>query len=713
MFKRLFLAEFHPLSHNDFMEFSWQSIVKTLRQGEFSLALGVMGILVLLFVPVPAVFLDLLFTINITAGVIILLTVLFIHKAMEFSAFPMLLLITTMLRLSLNVASTRLILTDGHEGTDAAGQIIQAFGDVVMQGQFVVGIVIFLVLVIVNFVVITKGATRIAEVAARFTLDSLPGKQMAIDADLNAGLITEDDARSRRSELEQETGFYGAMDGASKFVRGDAIAGLIITGLNVVVGITVGMTAHEMAVGEAADRYVQLTVGDGLVAQIPALIISTASGMLVAKSGTNQAAGSVVFKQIGGNPNVLFVAAGVLILLSLIPNMPGLPFWFLAGSLGTFGYYMKLNESQQVAQAQQEIIDQQEAESIAEQAEEPISSILHIDTLRLELGYGLLGLIDESKGGKLTDQIKAMRRQMAKDIGFVVPSIRIQDNMNLQPGEYSLSIKDISAGDGSLQPGRLLAITPPGVEANVIDGEDTTDPTFGLPAKWIDETKKEDAQMHGFTVVDGSTVITTHLTEVIKDNLSELLTRNETEVLIDQIRGTHDKLVDELIPGAISMGVMQKVLQNLLSERISIRDLPTILEALSDAVTSTKNITLLTEQVRSRLGRQICNQHLDHEQSLPVITLSGTWEKEFMNSVQTDGDDRQLAMEPTKVQGFIRAINDAFEAQMMAGVQAILLTSPHNRPFVRSLLERTLPNIAIMSQSEIHPKVNIRTVGQV
>ncbi|MAI07354.1 MAG: flagellar biosynthesis protein FlhA [Magnetococcales bacterium] len=690
--------------------FDINGLVNAAKQSEIVLALGVIFILTLLFVPIPAGMLDFMFTINITTGVVVLLTVLFVDKAMEFSAFPMLLLITTMLRLSLNVASTRLILSKGHETEAAAGKIIETFGELVMGGQFIIGLIIFLILVIVNFVVITKGSGRIAEVAARFTLDSLPGKQMAIDADLNAGLITEDQARERRSDLEQETGFFGAMDGASKFVRGDAIAGLIITALNITVGMGIGIVTHDMSAGEAADRYMLLTVGDGLVAQIPALIISTSAGILVAKSGAKGSAGEAIFSQIADNPKSLYVAAGLMFFLSLLPNMPILPFWFMAGALGGFAYYSQ-NQSAQEAVQEQMQADEEKAEN-AKPKEEPIASILHIDTLRLELGYGLLTLIDEAKGGKLTEQIKAMRRQMARDMGFVVPSIRIQDNMQLDSGGYQITIKDIKAGSGTLHPTKLMAMDPTG-SAPPMEGEETIEPTFGLPAKWIDESKREEAGFNGYTVVDCATVITTHLTEIVKDNLAELLTRNETEKLLEEIRHEHDKLIDDLIPNSITISMLQKVLQNLLSERISIRDLPTILESLSDGIQTTRNITQLTEMVRQRLSRQICTSHQDHEGVVNIVALSGAWEKEFSASIHIDGDERQLAMEPTKVQQFIKSTRDIFDTQMMSGIQPVLLTSPSMRPFVRSVIERSLPSISVMSQAEIHPRIKIKTVASI
>jgi flagellar biosynthesis protein FlhA len=687
-----------------------KEVFTAMRQGEVLLAVGVISLIVLFFLPLPPMALDLLFAVNITMGLLILLTVLFIDKALEFTSFPMMLLIATTFRLALNVASTRLILSDGHQTTAAAGKIIETFGSVIMGGSFIIGLIIFLILIIVNFVVITKGSGRIAEVAARFTLDSLPGKQMAIDADLNAGLINEDQARSRRKELEDETGFYGAMDGASKFVRGDAIAGLIITGLNIAVGIIIGTTQHGMTLLEAADRYMLLTVGDGLVAYIPALTISIAAGMLVAKSGTAGGAGKIVFEQLSANDRALFVAASIVFLISLLPNMPILPFWALSGGLGTLGY---LAYRQRTAPPEPEITEEEAAAAEAAEApaEEPIASVLHVDTLRLELGYGLLNLIDESRGGRLTDQIKAMRRQMARDIGFVVPSIRIQDNMQLQPGEYAIFIKDIRAGSGTLEAGRLLAMDATG-DSPPIEGEATTEPTFGLPAVWIDESRKEDAQFNGYTVVDNATVIVTHLTEIVKDNLAELLTRAEVEKILEELRGEHGRLIEDLVPEKVSIGVLQKVLQNLLAERVSVRDIPSILETLADHG-SVKNINTLTELVRQRLARQISSQHAGPEGTIPIISLSPTWEKEFNESIISQGEERQLAMAPDKVQAFLRSTKDAFEKQMMSGLQPILLTSPSVRPFARTLIERTLPTIAVLSQSELYPRARIKTVGTI
>lgn len=686
-----------------------------LKSSELGLALGVLGVLSLLFVPLPPILLDFFFTLSITASIIILLTVLFLDKAIDFTSFPMLMLITTMLRLSLNVASTRLILGEGNTGTDAAGQIIQTFGNFVMGGNYVVGGIVFLILVIINFMVITKGAGRIAEVSARFTLDALPGKQMSIDADLNAGTITEEEAKIRRKEIETEIGFFGSMDGTSKFVRGDAVAGLIITALNIIVGMAIGVSQHDMSAADAASTFTLLTVGDGLVAQIPALITSTAAGILIAKSSTQSAAGSLLATQLTSNPLTLYITATTVAAMGMLPGMPTLTFLALAGGVAGLGYYSGQQKEQEALEAQYAQEKAQEKEAIEQHAkteEEPISSILQVDTLKLELGYGLLTLLDESKGGRLTEQIKAMRRQMAREMGFVVPSIRIQDNMQLDPGAYNVSIKEVNAGSGVLRPGKLMAMDPTGT-APLIEGEETIEPTFGLAARWIDEPQKEDATFAGYTVVDCATVITTHLTEVVKDNLPDLLTRAETQKLVDEVQEYNAKLIEDLIPNQISIGVLQKVLQGLLSERISIRDLPTILEALSDALQVTKNMTIMTEMVRSRLSRQISAQYQAAEGHLPVIMMSQGWEQEFAQSMIQDGEERQLAMEPSKVQVFIKAVKDVFEPQMMSGIQPVLLCSPSARPFVRSLIERSLPNIAVLSQREVHPKMAIRTIGSV
>lgn len=694
------------------------AILRNARQQDVLLALGVIALIVLFFVPLPSFLLDVLIAANIAMSLLILLTVLFVKRALEFTAFPMLLLITTTFRLALNVASTRLILEGGHTGTASAGHIIEAFGSVIMGGNFVVGLVLFTILIIVNFMVITKGSGRIAEVAARFTLDSLPGKQMAIDADLNAGLIKEDDARQRRKDLEQETGFYGAMDGASKFVRGDAIAGLIITVINVAVGIMIGVFTHDMDAGTAAQRYVLLTVGDGLVAYIPALTISIAAGMLVAKSGTDDVAGTALFKQLGANPRTLYVAAALVFFISLLPSMPKLPFWLLAGGFAMGGWSAQQTKQRVTDDEDQKAAQAAQAEAAANAAppEQPLASLLHVDTLRLELGYGLLGLVDEAKGGRLTEQIKATRRQLARELGFVIPAVRIQDNLQLKPGDYAIYIKETKAGGGALEPGMLLAMDPTGGTLPPLEGRDTIEPTFGLPAKWIADAARETAQFNGYTVVDTANVVVTHLTEVVKDNLPDLLTRAELDKLLDEAKGTHGKLIDELIPDKLAKPILQKVLQNLLRERVSVRDLPTILEALSEVVPALRNITLLTEHVRARLGRQLTHQYMAADGVLPIVALSPAWEKEFNDAIvvmDKEGGERQLAMAPDKIQAFVRAASEVFTKQFNAGVSPVLLTSPTARPFARLLVERTLPTVAVLAQTEVSPRAKLRTVALV
>lgn len=682
------------------------------RRGDIMMALGVVGILVVLILPMPTWLLDASLAFSITFSVMVLMTALFIERPLEFNTFPTVLLLATMIRLALNLASTRLILAHGHEGTDAAGQVIQAFGGFVMGGNFVIGIIVFAILVLVNFIVITKGSGRIAEVSARFSLDAMPGKQMAIDADMSSGLIDEDTARKRRKELEDESTFFGAMDGASKFVRGDAIAGLLITLINVVAGMIIGVAQHGMTFMDAADNFTRLTVGDGLVSQIPALIVSTAAGMMVTKAGITGATEKALFKQLGGKPRAMAMSSFLLFSLALLPGIPMLPF-FILGSMTGIGAFF-INRANNAAQA--EIDEKQEREQV-EQAqampEEPISTALKIDMLRLELGYGLLSLINNPKDGKrLTDQIKALRRQIASDMGFVMPSVRIQDNMQLDANAYVIRSKEIEAGRGDLRPSMLLVMDPRGEEIT-LPGEKTVEPTFGLPAMWIDEQNREEALFRGYTVVDPATVITTHLTEVIKDHMPELLSYAETQKLIDELSDEHKKLVEDMIPSQISLGGTQRVLQNLLAERISIRDLPTILEGVSEACGMTRNVTLITEHVRARLARQISDMNVNDQDVIVLLSLSPDWEQRFAESLVGGGDDRQLSMPPTKLQEFILQLRNAYERQAMMGEVPVLLTSPGIRPYVRSVIERFRPSTVVMSQNEIHPKAKIKTVGQI
>ncbi|MEE8563821.1 MAG: flagellar biosynthesis protein FlhA, partial [Alphaproteobacteria bacterium] len=572
------------------------------RRGDIALALGVITILVVLILPLPTWLLDLGLAVSITFSVLVLMTALFIEKPLDFNTFPTVLLLATMVRLSLNVASTRLILTNGHQGTDAAGRVIEAFSGFVMGGNFVIGIIVFGILVIINFIVITKGSGRIAEVSARFTLDAMPGKQMAIDADLSTGLIDEDEARQRRRTLEDESTFFGAMDGAAKFVRGDAIAGLLITFINIVGGMIIGVAQKGLSISQAADTYARLTVGDGLVTLIPALIVSTAAGLMVTKAGIRGATDKALFGQLGGQPRALVLCSILLGALALLPAIPMAPFLFLAGITGGIAWHIRQREAQKKEADRRPIEDTVETEA---RAEEPISAALRIDYLRLELGYGLLSLISAPhEGQRLTDQIKALRRQLAADIGFVMPSVRIQDNMQLPANTYVIRVKEIESGRGDLRPNMLLVMDPRGEEITLA-GEKTKEPTFGLPALWLDESNREEALFRGYTVVEVATVITTHLTEVIKDNMAELLSYAETQKLLDELDKEHQKLIGDMIPNQISLGGVQRVLQNLLAERVSIRDLPTILEGISEACGQSRNVAMITEHVRSRLARQI------------------------------------------------------------------------------------------------------------
>ncbi len=679
------------------------------RRGDIALALGLVCILVVLILPMPRWLLDVSLAFSITFSVLILMTALFIQRPLEFSSFPSVLLIATIMRLALNLASTRLILAHGHESPAAAGKVIQAFGNFVMSGNFVIGLIVFAILVLVNFVVITKGSGRIAEVSARFSLDAMPGKQMAIDADLSAGLIDEEEARRRRKALEDESTFFGAMDGAAKFVRGDAIAGLFITFINIVGGIIIGVAQMDLSFAEAADSYTRLTVGDGLVSQIPALIVSTAAGMLVSKAGVVGSTDKALFGQLSRYPTALGLSAFLMGTLALLPGIPMVPFLALAGVTGGIAW--------QITRTARAKVDEEarvEAAAAAETpvAEEPISTALHIDYIRLELGYGLLSLIHNDQGHRLTDQIKALRRQLASDMGVVLPAVRIQDNMQLQANGYVIRIKEIEAGSGEVRPNMLLVMDPRG-DKITLAGEETTEPTFGLPAMWIPEGSREEAMFKGYTVVDPPTVITTHLTEVVKDNMAELLSYAETQKLLDELPEEHQKLVADVIPSQITVGGVQRVLQNLLHERVSIRDLPTILEGISEAAGQTRSMLVMTEHVRSRLALQISNANTNQDGVLPLVTLSPEWEQAFAESLVSQGEEATLSMAPSKLQEFITAVRQELDRHAMLGEAPVLLTSPAIRPYVRSVVERVRPNTTVMSQNEIHPKARIKTLGQI
>lgn len=673
-------------------------------------ALGVIGIILMLILPLPTWMLDFGLALSITLSVLILMTALFIEKPLQLSSFPTILLVFTMFRLGLNLASTRLILGHGHEGTQAAGGVIHAFGTFLMGGQTLIGLTIFAILIIINFIVITKGAGRIAEVAARFSLDAMPGKQMAIDADMSAGLIDENQARARRKELENESTFFGAMDGASKFVKGDAIAGLIITFVNIIVGLIVGSGINGLPLGEAFQTYTTLTAGDGLVSQIPALITSTAAGLLVSKGGVTGKTDDALIGQLTAYPKAIGISAGMLGFMALMPGMPFIPFAGLAGALGYTAY--ALGKGRAVKAAQDAEAEEAATMAKATPAEEPIATALAIDQVRLELGYGLLNLISGPQDGyRLTDQIKALRRQLASDFGFVMPSVRILDNMALPANTYVLYIKETEVGRGDLRPEMLLVMHPSG-DAVSLPGEDTREPAFGLPAMWVDRSLRDEASFRGYTVVDAPTVITTHLTESIKENIADLLSYVDTQRLLDEMPKDSQKLIGEIVPSKITVSGVQRVLQNLLSEQISIRDLGAILEGIAEAVGYTQSLILITEHVRARLARQISAANA-RGGIIQLVTLSPLWEQRFAESLIGGGEERQLAMAPTTLQEFIGAVRDSFEAQAARGEMPCLLTSPGIRPYVRSVIERFRPATVVLSQNEIHPKAKIRALGAV
>ena len=679
---------------------------------DIAFATCVMSILVVLLLPVPTWMLDVLLAFSIAISIVVLMTTLFITKPLDLSVFPTILLVTTILRLSLNIASTRLILSKGHNGSAAAGYVIEAFGHFVMQGNVVIGLIVFLILTLINFVVITKGSGRIAEVAARFSLDAMPGKQMAIDADLGSGIINEDTAKKRRSELEQESTFYGSMDGANKFVRGDAVAGIIIIFINLVGGIIIGMVQKGLPFGIAIQTYSMLSIGDGLVSQIPALIISLAAGMIVTKGGVKEAVDKAIVGQLGKHARAIYITAAVLLLVSLLPGLPFVPFAAMALITSFIGYIIQVIKLQEAEKKQkQELIGQNANKQSVDQSDS-IASKLQMDLVRIEIGYNLMPIMNNVFDNKLSKQIKALRNEIAQELGFIMPQVRIIDNIEIGKDEYMIVIKELQAAKITVKPDYLLVMNPLGSEID-IDGEDTKDPAFGLPGKWIESAKKSEALKKNYTIVDIPTIITTHLTEVIKENITELLSYSETQKLVDQLPMEHKKLVKDLIPERISINLLQKVLQNLLAELISIRDLATIIESISDATTLTKNPTKITSIVRERLSKQICHANTSPEGFIPVMTLSNEWEKLFAENIVTENEDSHLVMAPSRIHEFISKLKSTMEVNASKGTIPVLLTSGLIRSCVRSIISRSMPSTVVLSQSEIHYKSKIRTMGVV
>ncbi len=670
---------------------------------DVAMGLAVLGILAVMLVPLPPLLLDLLLTGNITLSLLTLLIGMYILRPLDFSIFPSLLLLLTLLRLSLNVASTRLILLHGSEGPAAAGQVIHAFGRFVVGGSYVVGAVVFLILVVIQFVVITKGAGRIAEVAARFTLDAMPGKQLSIDADLNAGLIAEAEARARRREIAREADFYGAMDGASKFVRGDAIAGILITAVNIVGGLIIGVVQVKLDLLEALTTYTLLTIGDGLVTQIPALIVSTAAGIVVTRAASETELAVAVSTQFAGHHRALAITAGVLLILGLVPGLPKMPFLLMAVVTGGVAYRGLRRPAGRPGPGP--------AAAPAPTGPEKVESLLALDPLELEVGYSLIPLVDVAQGGDLLDRIRLVRRQFATDLGFVVPPVRIRDNLQLKPSAYAVKLRGLSVATGEILMGQFLAMNP-GTASGAVPGVATTEPTFGLPAQWIVPEDRERAQLLGYTVVDPSSVIATHLTETIRRHGRDLLGRQEVQALLDHLKPTHPSVVEALVPQLLPLGVVQKVLQHLLAEGVSIRDLATILEALADAASTTKDPLLLTEYVRQALGRAICRGLASADGVLKVFTLSPALEQLLADGLAESDQGRYLALEPRTAQRVIEALATTVGKAPPDGTP-VILCAPAIRPHLRRLTERYLPHLAVLSYNEIGPEVTLKAQAMV
>jgi flagellar biosynthesis protein FlhA len=670
------------------------------------MAMAVIAILMVMIIPIPTFLLDIFLAFSITFSIIILLMSMYVLKPLQFSVFPSVLLMVTLLRLSLNVASTRLILLHGNEGTAAAGQVIKSFGTFVVGGNYVVGLIVFMVLVLINFVVITKGATRVAEVAARFTLDAMPGKQMSIDADLNAGLITDHDARRRRSEIEQEANFYGSMDGASKFVRGDAIAGIIIVFVNIIGGLIIGVLQKGMAVTDAARNYTLLTIGDGLVTQVPALIVSTAAGILVTRSAASTDLGEEVKTQLFMQPRVIATASIMLFIFALIPGMPKASFIIVSAIVAFLAF--RIVKSISKAKEEQEKIEQETASEPAE----AVDTIVPLDAMGLEVGYGLIPLVDSSQGGELLHRIKALRRQLAMEIGFIVPAIHIRDNLKLKPEEYSVLLKGTEIARGNIMMGHHLLISAD-ERAVKIKGIPAKEPAFGLPAMWIAEQDKDAAQSKGHVVVDPATVITTHITELIKTYADEILGRHEVQVLLDNLEEQYPKMVKEIVPKIIPVTVVHRVLQRLLRERVSIRDLMTIVETIGEYAQVTKNADILTGYVRQNLARAITKQYQDREGNITVMVMSPDAEDSINRSIQHTDFESFVLPDPNIVKKLVTNLQRLVNAFTTSGLQPIILCSPNTRIHFRKILEKFYPSMVILSHNEITRDVNVKSLGMV
>jgi flagellar biosynthesis protein FlhA len=680
------------------------------KNSDVLMGFAAMSILMVMIIPIPAVMLDLFLTLNITMAIVILLVGMYILRPVEFSAFPSILLLVTLFRLSLNIASTRLILLHGNEGIQAAGGVIKAFGSFVVGGNYVVGLIVFIILVVVNFMVITKGAGRIAEVAARFTLDAMPGKQMSIDADLNAGLIDEDEARRRREAITKESEYYGSMDGANKFVRGDAIAGIIITLINIIAGFAIGVFQNGMSFADAAQNYTLLTIGDGLVSQVPALIISTGAGIVVSRAGSDSNLGREISAQLFTRPRVMAVAAAILFFFALIPGIPPLPFMVLAIIAGGISYFVYQTHRKSTVEEDTdgELVEAQEDP----QGPDDFKPLPPLDIIGLEIGYSLIPLVDVNQDGELLSRIKSIRRQIAQEVGIVVPSVHIQDNMQLKPGQYRVLLKGNEVGAGNLMTNHYLAMNP-GVADESVRGIPTTEPTYGIDALWIKEEQREEAIAKGFTVVDLATVMTTHISDVIRRHANELIGRQEVQDMLDSLKESHPKVVEELVPNLISLGGVVKVLQNLVKEQVPVRDLLTIVESMADWAPVVKQIDVLTEHVRQALHRTITNQYLTPDNELMVVTLGHPLERRVAEAIERTEQGEFLSIDPQLAQLTMKNLAKQLEKFGPMNLQPVVLCSSQIRLHFKKLADRFMPNISVLSYEEIVPNVKIQSIGVV
>ncbi len=678
---------------------------KIARHTDIALALGIVTVLLFLLLPIPAFLLDIMLAFSISTSLVILVTTLLIPTPLELSVFPSLLLITTIIRLSLNVASTKLILANGHLGDKAAGHVISAFGHFVMQGSVVIGAIIFLILTIVNFMVITKGSSRIAEVAARFSLDSMPGKQMAIDAELSSGMIDNKTAKAKRKSLEEETTFYGSMDGANKFVRGDAVAGVIITFINIIGGIIIGVVQRNLPLDVAVKTYSILTIGDGLTCQIPSVIISLSAGLLVTKASNSGSSDQALFTQLSKRPRALFLSAALSSAIALLPGLPFFPFFLISGALGGLAYLLSSISKEKIALTTPKFTPPQPIE-------ENVTEVLRLDTIKVELGLGLISLASPYAKNSLPKKFKLLRKQTAAKLGFILPPIRLQDNTAIPQNDYLIKIKEILAGRGTIFPEKHMIMSLKGNEI-LIPGIDCKEPAFGLPAKWIDISDFDIKMEQEYTVLDSTSVISTHLTQIIKENITDLLSYTDVQNLVEETSKTHKKLIQDLIPDILNISKLQKVLQKLLAEGISIKDLPTILESAGDASSKGQNVILITEFVRSKLSRQICSQNVNTQGKLPIIAISDAWENRLLESIYDTEEEKQIVLPPSELNTFLTKVQQSINDNVKDGMLPAILASSGIRPYARNLIAKIQPMVTVLGHKELHSKYPIEHLGTI